>query len=50
MNLNLPTGVGWILALIVLVACVVIFLAAAPLTKGITLALIAALALARLIP
>lgn len=40
---------GWIIALLVLIACFVIWLAGAHLTVPITLALIAALALAMLV-
>lgn len=42
-------GIGWILALLVLVACFALWVIGKPLDNGVVLALIAMLALARLI-
>lgn len=45
-----PIGIGWLIALLVLIAAFVIWLADSALTRDKVLAMIAALALARLIP
>ena len=48
---NIPGfGLGWIIALLVLIACFVIWLADSALTRDKILALVAALAVARLVP
>lgn len=43
-------GLGWLIALLVLIATFIIWVADAPLTRDRILILIAALALARLVP
>lgn len=49
MNITMPAiSVGWIVALIVLVVCVVLFMVGGPISH-LALALIAALAVARLL-
>lgn len=51
MQVNIPGfGIGWIIALLVLVVCLVIWLAGHALSDDLILALIAALAVARLVP
>lgn len=43
-------AIGWLIALLVLIACLVLWLAGKPLSDNTILALIAALAVARLLP
>lgn len=45
-----PIGLGWLIALIVLIVCIVIALTDSALTADRILALIGALAVARLVP
>lgn len=44
-----PSGLGWIIALVVLILCIVAFFGGIAATSGMVLAMIAALALARLV-
>ena len=50
MNIPVPAGIGWIIALIVLVVTIIFALADASLTRDWLLGGFAALALARLLP
>jgi hypothetical protein len=50
MPVSFPLSIGWLIALIVLIVCIVIALTDTALTINRTLALIGALAVARLIP
>lgn len=44
-----PSGLGWVIALVVLILCIVAYFGGISATPGLVLAMIAALALARLV-